>query len=179
LAITREKKEQMVTDYLDKLSRSKALFLTDYRGLTVSEMEVLRAKIREAGGGYSIVKNTLVARALQAVGVSVPEDMLEGPTAIGFAYDEVPAVAKVLTDFAKETDILQVKGGLIEGKALTSNQVTSLAELPPREVILAQLLGLIQQPGNRVAGVINAASGKLAATIKAYADKLEEAEGVA
>jgi large subunit ribosomal protein L10 len=90
-----------------------------------------------------------------------------------------PAVAKVLTDFAKETDILQVKGGLIEGKALTSNQVTSLAELPPREVILAQLLGLIQQPGNRVAGVINAASGKLAATIKAYADKLEEAEGVA
>lgn len=179
MAITREEKEQMVADYLDKFSRSKALFLTDYRGLTVSDMEVLRAKIREAGGGYSIVKNTLVARAFQAVGVSVPEDMLEGPTAIGFAYDEAPAVAKALTDFAKETSILQVKGGLIEGKALTSKEVTSLANLPPREVILAQLLGLIQQPGNRVAGVINAAGDKLAATLKAYADKLENAEGVA
>lgn len=173
MAITREKKEQLIAGYVDELSRSKAVFLTDYRGLTVSEMEKLRAKVREAGGGYSIVKNTLAARALQAAGMPVPEDMLRGPTAIGFAYDEAPSVAKVLTDFAKETDILQVKGGLIEGKVLTLQEVASVADLPPRDVIFAQLLGLIQQPGNRVAGVINAAGSKLAATVKAYADKLE------
>jgi len=179
LAITREKKEELVAVYTDKLSRSRAVFLTDYRGLSVSEMESLRAKIREAGGTFLITKNTLAARALQAVGLPVPEDMLSGPTAIGFAYDEVPPVAKALTDFAKETDILQVKGGLLQSRILSPQDVTSLASLPPREVVLAQLLGVIQQPGNRVAGVINAAGNKLAATIKAYADKLEEAEATA
>jgi large subunit ribosomal protein L10 len=178
LAISREKKEQLVADYVDMFSRSKALLITDYRGLTVSGMESLRAQIREAGGGYSIVKNTLAILALEASNLPVPEDMLKGPTAIGFAYDEVPAVAKVLDDFAKDTKILQIKGGVMEGKVLSPSQVNSLASMPPREVILAQLLGLIQQPGNGVAGIVNAAGNKLAATIKAYAEKLENA-GVA
>jgi len=179
LAITREKKEKLIADYVDKLTRSKAVFLTDYRGLTVSDMETLRAKIREAGGGYSIVKNTLAARALQAAGLPVPEAMLQGPTAISFAYNEAPVVAKVLEDFAKETKILQIKGGVVERKALSPQEVTALANLPPREVILAQLLGLLQQPGNRMAGIINAAGSKLAATVKAYAEKLERAGATA
>jgi large subunit ribosomal protein L10 len=178
LAVSREKKEQLVADYVDKLSRSNAVFLTDYRGLTVSEMETLRTKIREAGGGYSIVKNTLAARALEAANLPVPEDMLRGPTAIGLVYEEVPAIAKVLTDFAKDTEILQVKGGIMEGNMLSPKQISALASMPPREIVLAQLLGLIQQPGNGVAGVINAAGNKLAATIKAYADSLEN-EGAA
>jgi len=179
LAITREKKEQLIADYADKLARSKAIFLTDYRGLTVSDMEALRTKIREAGGGYSIVKNTLAARAMQVAGLPVPEAMLNGPTAIGFAYKEAPAVAKALEDFAKEGKILQIKGGVLEGKTLSSHDVAALANLPPREVILAQLLGLLQQPGNRVAGVVNAAGSKLAATVKAYAEKLEGAGAAA
>ncbi len=175
MAISREKKEQLVAEYVGRLSRSNAIFITDYRGLTVSDMESLRAKIREAGGGYSIVKNTLVTRALQAADLSVPEGMLKGPTAIGFAYEEVTPIAKVLDDFARDTKILQIKGGVLEGNVLRPEQVSALANMPPREVILAQLLGLIQQPGNRVAGVVNAAGNKLAATIKAYADKLEKA----
>ncbi len=178
MAVSREKKEQLIADYVDKLSRSNAVFLTDYRGLSVSEMETLRAKIREAGGGYSIVKNTLAARALEAANLPVPEDMLKGPMAIGFVYEDIPAVAKVLTDFAKDTEILQVKGGIMEGNVLSPKQISSLASMPPREVVLAQLLGLIQQPGNSVAGVINAVGNKLAATVKAYADKLEN-EGAA
>jgi large subunit ribosomal protein L10 len=179
LAISREKKEQLVAGYVDELSRSSAIFLTDYRGLTVSDMESLRAKIREAGGGYSIVKNTLAARAFEAASLPVPEDLLQGPTAIGFAYEEVPAVAKALEDFAKATDILQIKGGLMEGRVLSPIQVSSLANMPPREVILAQLLGLIQQPGNGVAAVVSAAGNKLAATIKAYADQPENAGAAA
>jgi large subunit ribosomal protein L10 len=175
LAISREKKEQLIAGYKEDLSRSNAIFMTDYRGLTVSQMESLRAKIREVGGSYSIVKNTLAVRALQDAGFPISEDLLQGPTAIGFAFEEVPAVAKALDDFAKESKILQIKGGVMEGKVLSANQVNSLASLPPREVVLAQLLGLLQQPGNRVAGVVNAAGNKLAATIKAYADKLEGA----
>jgi large subunit ribosomal protein L10 len=179
LAVSRKKKEEMVADYVEYLSRSKAIFLTDYRGLSVSEMESLRARIREADGGYSIVKNTLAARALEATNLPVPDAMLVGPTAVSFAFGDVPALAKVLEDFAKETDILKVKGGVMEGKLLSPEQVSSLASMPPREVILAQLLGLIRQPGNGVAGIINAAGTKLAATLKAYADKQESAGAVA
>ena len=179
MAVSREKKEQLVAGYVDQLSRSNAIFLTDYRGLTVTHLESLRAKVRDAGGGYSIVKNTLAARALEAASLPVPEDMLTGPTAIGFAYEEVPAIAKVLDDFAKDTDVLQIKGGVMEGRVLSPEQIKSLASMPPREVVLAQLLGLIQQPGNRVAGVVNAAGSKLAATIKAYAEKLEDAGAAA
>jgi large subunit ribosomal protein L10 len=175
LAISREKKEQLVASYVDKLSRSNAIFFTDYRGLTVAEMQALRSQIREAEGGYGIVKNTLAVRALQAASLPVPEDMLRGPTAIGFAFGEAPSLAKVLEDFAKDTRILTIKGGLMEGSLLSPEQVNSLATLPPREVIFAQLLGVIQQPGNRVAGVVNATGSKLAATIKAYTEKLEDA----
>lgn len=175
MAISREKKEQLVNSYADKFSRSNAIFLTDYRGLTVSEMETLRAKVREVGGGYSIVKNTLAMRALQVANLPAPEDMLKGPTAISFAFGEAPPLAKVLDDFARDTKVLQIKGGLMEGKLLSPGQVNSLANMPPREVILAQLLGVIQQPGNRLAGVVNATGNKLAATIKAYAEKLEGA----
>jgi large subunit ribosomal protein L10 len=179
LAISREKKEQLVADYADELSRSNAIILTDYRGLTVSDLQALRGKVREAGGTYSIVKNTLAARALEVANLPVPEDMLTGPTAISFAHEEVPAVAKVLAEFAKDSEILEIKGGLMEGNLLSSEQISSLAEMPPREVILAQLLGLIQQPGNGLAGVVNAAGNKLAATIKAYTDQLENAEAAA
>ncbi len=88
-------------------------------------------------------------------------------------------MAKALEDFARDSKILQIKGGVLEGKVLSARDVTALATLPPREVILAQLLGLLQQPGNRVAGVVNAAGNKLAATVKAYAEKLEGAEAAA
>jgi large subunit ribosomal protein L10 len=142
-------------------------------------MESLREKLREAGAGYSIVKNTLAIRALQDANLPVPAGMLKGPTAMSFAFGEVPAIAKVLDEFARDTKILQIKGGVMEGMVLSPDQVVSLATMPPREVILAQLLGLIRQPGNRVAGVVNAAGSKLAATIKAYAEKLESAGAAA
>jgi large subunit ribosomal protein L10 len=179
LAITREKKEHLVAGYVESMARSKAVFLTDYRGLTVANIQALRAKVREAQGGYVVVKNTLARLALQKAGLPTPDDMLTGPVAISFVYGDVAAVAKLLANYAKDTKILQVKGGIMEGRVLDAAQVGSLADLPPREVIMAQLLGLIQQPGARVAGVVNAAGAKLAATIKAYAEKLEQTPAAA
>lgn len=175
MAITREKKEEIVARYVEALSRSKAIFLTDYRGLSVANIQELRARLREAQGGYMVVKNTLAQIALKQVGWPVPEELLTGPIAVSFAYGDVAAVAKLLTEYARETKILQVKGGIMEGKVLDATQVGSVADLPPREVLMAQLLGLIQQPGARLAGVLNATGNKLAATIKAYVDKLESA----
>ena len=179
MAITREKKEHLVAEYVESMSRSKAVFLTDYRGLTVANIQALRAKVREAQGGYVVVKNTLARLALEKAGLPTPDDLLTGPVAISFVYGDVAAVAKLLANFAKDTKILQVKGGIMEGRVLNAAQVGSLADLPPREVILAQLLGLIQQPGARMAGVVNAAGNKLAATIKAYAEKLEQTPAAA
>jgi len=179
LAITREKKEHLVAEYVESMSRSKAVFLTDYRGLTVANIQALRAKVREAQGGYVVVKNTLARLALEKAGLPTPDDLLTGPVAISFVYGDVAAVAKLLANYAKDTKILQVKGGIMEGRVLNAAQVGSLADLLPREVIMAQLLGLIQQPGARVAGVVNAAGAKLAATIKAYAEKLEQTPAAA
>jgi len=177
LAITREKKEEIVARYVEALSRSKAVFLTDYRGLTVADIQALRARLREAQGGYMVVKNTLAQIALEKVGWPVPGELLTGPIAISLAYGDVAAVAKLLTEYARETKVLQVRGGIVEGKVLDAAQVGAVADLPPREVLMAQLLGLIRQPGARLAGVLNATGSKLAATIKAYVDKLENAPG--
>lgn len=179
MAITREKKKQMVAAYVDALSRSKAVFLTDYRGLSVSGLQELRAKVREVGGGHLVVKNTLVALALKEAHLPVPEEMLQGPVALSFVYEEIPSLAKVLRDFAKDTEIMEVKGGILDGELLSQSQVESLADMPPREVVMAQLLGLIQQPGNQVASIVNAVGSKLAATLKAYADQLQSSEAAA
>lgn len=178
MAITRAKKNELVAQYVAHLSRSQAVFFTDYRGLTVANLQALRAKIREADGAHMVVKNTLAALALKQVGMPVPDQLLAGPVAASFAFSDAPRMAKLLTDYAKETKIMQVRGGIVEGKVLDAAQVAALADLPPREVVLAQLLGLIRQPGSRVAGIINAAGNKLAATIKAYADKLQSTQAV-
>ncbi|MDW8072393.1 MAG: 50S ribosomal protein L10, partial [Anaerolineae bacterium] len=127
MAITREKKEQIVARYVQELSRSKAIFLTDYRGLNVASIQALRAKLREAQGGYMVVKNTLAQIALKQVGWRVPEELLTGPIAIGFAYGDVAAVAKLLTEYARETKALQVKGGIVEGTILDAAQVGAVA----------------------------------------------------
>ena len=179
MAITREKKEQFVVEYRDTLSRSKAVFLTDYRGLSVPSLQMLRGKIREVNGGHLVVKNNLVRIALREAEMPIPEEMLTGPVAISFAFGDVPALAKVLIEYAKSSKVLQIKGGIVEGKILSPAQVESISVLPPREVVLSQLLGVIQQPGNRVAGALSAAGAKLAATIKAYAEKLEGSPVVA
>jgi large subunit ribosomal protein L10 len=179
LAISRKKKEELVAEYVDSFTRSRAVFFTDYRGLTVAQLQKLRGRIREADGGYAVVKNTLAARALEKAGLPIPEELLVGPLAVSFAFGEVPPLAKVLTDVAKETEILHVKGGILDGQLLSAAEVKAVADLPPREVVMAQLLGLIQQPGSRLAAVVNAAGTKLAATIKAYADKLETSEAAA
>jgi large subunit ribosomal protein L10 len=179
LAITREKKEQLVARYVELMSRSNAVFLTDYRGLSVSRMEELRSKIREAGGSYAVVKNTLVLRALEEAGLPVSNDLLAGPVGVGFAHEDVPPLAKTLVDFAKDSDILEIKGGIMEGRILDANEVRAVGNLPPREVVLAQLLGVISQPGNRLAGTVSAVGRNLAATIKAYADELEKAQAAA
>jgi len=174
LAITRAKKEVLVQQYVEQLNGSEAIVFTDYRGLTVADLQLLRKKVREAEGSYSIVKNTLARRALSEVGLSVPNEMMIGPVGICFCQQNIPGVTKALTDFAKDHDLLVVKGGLMGDKVINEAAVKSLASLPPLEVLQAQLLGVINAPASQLAGVLSGGVRQLVNVFNAYSEQGSE-----
>ena len=171
MAISREKKRELVADYVQKMSASQALILTDYRGLTVAELSRLRRQLREVGGVFQVVKNTLFKRALEEAGLPVLTEQLDGPIAVGYCLDEVPPVAKVLVDFAADTNILQVKGALLGASLLDAEAVKGLADLPPREVLLSQLLGAIQGPMSSLVRTVQAPMSELAQVLRARSEQ--------
>jgi large subunit ribosomal protein L10 len=134
-------------------------------------MGPLRAKVREAAGELHVVKNSLARLALQRAGLSVPDPLFTQTTAIGFAFKDVPGVAKALTTFARESEFVKIKGGLLGPKVLTVPEVEALAELPPLPVVRAQLLGLISAPASRLSGVIASGVRQVVNVVKAYSEK--------
>jgi len=171
LAISRKKKEALVETYRQILKENTSLILTDYSGLTVKEMEALRTRIRELGGEFHVVKNSLAKRAFEEADLPEPEHALDGPTAIGVISEDVPALAKAIVDLAKETEILRIKAGVIDGRVLDAAEIKRLAELPPMPVVQAQLLGLIQTPAQQIAGVLASTLQGLVRVIKAYSEQ--------
>jgi large subunit ribosomal protein L10 len=179
LAISREKKKDLVKGYVDELKVSEAIIITGYRGLTVSQVEQLRRKIRDADGGFAIVKNTLAERALQEAGLPVVEEMLIGPVGIGFCHSNVGGVAKAIADFAKTNELLMIKGGLLGESIIDESGVKNLANLPSLDVLRAQLLGLINTPATQLAGVVAGGVRQLVNVVNAYAEKDAEASAEA
>lgn len=175
MAITRQKKEELVQQYVEQLKGSDAIIITGYRGLTVTQLQELRNKIREAEGAFTVVKNTLAERALAEVGLAVPDEMLTGPIGIGFCRQNVPGVAKTISDFAKANELLIIKGGLMSGRVIDEAAVKSLASLPSIDVLRAQLLGLINTPASQLAGVLAGGVRQLVNVFNAYAEKGAEA----
>ncbi|MGD9092557.1 MAG: 50S ribosomal protein L10 [Anaerolineales bacterium] len=171
MAISKERKREIVTEYGDWIQRSQALIVTDYKGLTVKDMDELRKKVREAGCEYHIVKNTLTKLAFTDAGLSIEDEHFEGSTAIGFAFDEVSTLAKVMVDFAKDTDILKVKGGFLGEEVVSAAEIKALAELPPMPVMRAQLLGTLMAPANKLVGVLAEPGRQVASVLKAYAEQ--------
>lgn len=175
MAISREKKESMVADYVDKMSRSQAMILANYRGLTVTNLTELRQRLREQNGGFHVVKNSLFALALQQSGVEVPPGRLEGPIAVGFSFGDSSHLAKALLDYARETQILEVRGAILSGQFVTAEQVRALADLPPREVLLARLLGTVQAPMSTLVSTITAPMRELAQVLRARSEQGQDA----
>lgn len=173
MAVSRRKKEELVAEYTDRLSRSTAIILTDYRGLRTAEMNRLRNQLREVGTGYHVTKNRLVRLALKESGLPSLEGLLEGPTAIGFCYQEVPLAAKALMDFASEFETFSIKGGLLDGKFIDAGRIEALATLPPREVLLAQALAGMRAPISGLVGVLSGTLRGLLNVLRARADQLE------
>jgi len=171
LAISKQEKREVVENYVKWVDQSKALILTEYTGLDMKNMDALRSKVREAGGEFHIVKNTLGKVAFDQVGLEVPEKYLEGSTAIVFAFADAPATAKAITDMAKESEFIQVKGGYLDKQLVSANEIKALAELPPLPVMRAQLLGVIMAPASKLARTIAEPARQLASVFKAYSEK--------
>jgi large subunit ribosomal protein L10 len=171
LAISKARKDELVSDYVELLGRSQAVFLTEYRGLTVKQMEALREEVRKSQGALNVTKNTLLSYALEQTGRPVPSEMLIGQIATGFALGEAPALAKTLVDYAKKEDKFKLKGGILGDKALTPAQVEALATLPPLADLRAQILGLISAPARNVASALASGVRQVVNVIDAYAKK--------
>ena len=171
MAITRQRKEDFVAQYTDWLNRSQALIMTEYTGLPMKQIDDLRAKVREAGGEFHIIKNTLGKVAFESAGVQVPEKLLEGSTAVAFAFQDAPAMAKVITEFARTSDFVKVKGGYLDRKPIDEQAVKALADLPPLPVMRAQILGTIMAPASKLARTLAEPARQVAAVLKAYTDK--------
>jgi large subunit ribosomal protein L10 len=173
LAISKKKKQELVADYADRLSRSKAVIFTDYRGLSVKDQENLRRQLWESDSAFQVIKNTLLQRALQDAGMSVPEEALIGPTALGYCFEDVAVVVKILSAFAKETERLAFKGGLLGSQYIGTKDVEVLATLPSRDVLLGQVVGSMQAP---ISGLVNVLAGPLrglANVLRARGDQLQ------
>lgn len=151
-----ENKKKIVAEIAEKLKASKATILVDYRGLDVAAITELRKQLREAGVEFKVYKNTLVRRATQETDLTVLDEHLVGPTAIAFSTEDVVAPAKVLSNFAKENEALEIKTGIIEGNVVSLDEIKELAELPSREGLLAMLLSVLQAPVRNFALAVKA-----------------------
>jgi large subunit ribosomal protein L10 len=167
-------KEQVVAELAEQLRSVDSLIVADYRGLTNSQLEALRARLRPHGARLTVVKNTLTRRAAEAAGAEALLALLEGPTALAFvqADGDAVAVAKALSDTARETRILTLRGGIVQGATITGEDVETLAKLPPVDVLQAQLVGVIVAPLTQLLGLLTAPLTNLVGLIDARIDQL-------
>jgi large subunit ribosomal protein L10 len=176
----REQKEQVVDELAQRLKAAETLLVADYRGLTMPQIDELRTRLIESGARFTVVKNTLTRRAAEAAGADALLTLLDGPSAIAFleADGDMVAAAKALADSARETNVLEIRGGIMQGRAVTAEEVETLAKLPPEEVLRGQVLGAIIAPLTALAGLLNAPLQNLVGLVDARIEQLggEESE---
>jgi large subunit ribosomal protein L10 len=171
----RPEKVAVVTEVRERFEAADAALLTEYRGLNVKALADLRRQLRPSGGEYKVYKNTLARFAAQNAGVAELADLMVGPTALAFVEGDAAAVAKVLRDAARTNPLLIIKGGSMSGKTMSAKDVEALADLPSREVLLAQFAGALQAPLVKTAGLLQALPRNFAYGLKALIEQREAA----
>jgi large subunit ribosomal protein L10 len=164
-------KAQVIDELADQLSRAKLAILTDYRGLSVTGLQGLRATLRPLNAEFKIAKNTLTRIAAEKAGIDGLTPMLDGPLALVLAYDDVVGPSKAITDFVRSSRILTVKGGILESQIVTAKSIEDIATLPSREELLGKLVGLLNSPAQRLVTVLNGPSRSLVQVLNAYAEQ--------
>ena len=172
----RTEKEKIVAELTEQLRTAQSLIVADYRGLSVKEIDALRTRLLEHGASFQVVKNTLTRRAAEAAGADAVLALLEGPTAIAFLESDGDpvAVAKALTDTARTTRVLTIRGGILEGRQIGEEDIRNLATLPPADVLQAQLVGAIAGPLITIVGLFTAPLRDLVGVLDARIRQLEE-----
>jgi large subunit ribosomal protein L10 len=176
--VKKEDKEQIVRDLTERLRSSDTLLVADYRGLTMPQIDALRSRLLESGARFTVVKNTLTRRAAEAAGADALLTLLEGPSAIAFleADGDMVAAAKALADMAKESRVLEIRGGVLQGRTMSAAEVESLATLPPTDVLRGQVLAAIIGPVTALHGLVSAPLQNLHGLIDARIEQLGGAE---
>jgi large subunit ribosomal protein L10 len=176
--VKKEDKEQVVEALTERLKAAETVLVADYRGLTMPQIDALRSRLIESGARFSVVKNTLTRRAAEAAGNDALLALLSGPSAIAFIESDgdMVAAAKALADSAKDTKILEIRGGVMSGRTMTAAEVESLATLPPIEVLRGQVLGAIIAPLSSLIGLVNAPLQNLYGLIDARIEQLGGAD---
>jgi len=174
LAFTKKEKKQMLAQYEQWLNESEAVFFISYGKMGMKEIDDLRQKVRESGSEAHVVKNTLMTKAFQNIGVEEPK-YLEGTTLAGFAFNDPPALAKVLKEATKKSEVFSIKAGYLGSQLLSEAEISALAELPPLPVMRATILGTIMAPASKLVRTIAEPARGLAAVVKAYSEKAEAA----
>ena len=171
MALSKEKKQAILAEYEAWLEKSEAVFLAEYSGLTMPDFDDLRNRLREVGGEFHVVKNTLGKRAFEKAGLEVPAENLLGSTALGLAFSDAPGVAKAIAEFAKGKEALKVKGGFLGKQYLSPKDVLRLATLPPLPVVRSQLLAMLNTPAIQLVRLLAEPGRRVAQVIKAFAEK--------
>jgi large subunit ribosomal protein L10 len=185
MAISREKKEQLVAGYTELLEGSNGLIVTEYRGLKMDAFHDIRKSMREVGADYIVTKNRLFKIALKNIGMPVADELLTGPVAVGFAKEDLPGMVKVMLDKAKDRDLLILKGAIVGNTVMDEAGLDALSKLPTLDELRAQILGMLvqpsqgflgvlQAPSQQLVGVLQAGSTTLVNVLAAYAAKAEE-----
>jgi len=168
-------KQQIVQELTDKFNRTKVVIVTDYKGLDVAAMTNLRKKLREADVEFKVVKNSLLVRAAEGNDVSLIKDVFKGPSAVALSYDDPVAPAKVLTEFAKENDKLEIKTGVMSGKVMDLDAIKALSDLPSREVLLAQMLSALNGVPTSLVSALADLPRRMVNVLQAIKDQKEAA----
>jgi large subunit ribosomal protein L10 len=169
--MNREQKAAAIEEIAANIREAQAIFAVDYRGLSVPQAGELRAQLRAADTRFTVVKNTLTERAADAAEAPSLKELLEGPTALAFVHGDAAAAAKALRDYARATELLPFKGGLMDGNALTPEDIGAIARLPSREVLYGQLVGIVAHPIAGLARTLNGLLGGLAVALGAIRDQ--------
>ncbi len=169
--MNRDEKAAVIDQLAEELQGSQAVFAVDYRGITVSQVKDLRTKLRAADASFRVVKNSLTERAADKAGAEGLKELLQGPTALTFVRGDAAAAAKALSDAQRTTDVLAFKGGLMDGKPVSADEVKAISKLPSRDVLYQQLVGLVASPITGLARTLNALIAGVAIQLKAIHDQ--------
>ena len=176
--LTRAQKEEQIAEFKEKFERANSFYVADYRGLDVPAVNELRSKIHVEGGGdyeYRVLKNAVLRRAVEGLDASEVKEHFNGPTVVALSYGDPIGLARILSDFSKAHDVFELKGGILEGKAISPAEIRTIATLPTLDGLRGMLVGLLQAPAAKLARLMNAPAGQLARVVEARRKSLEEA----